>query len=394
MNVPPVTPLKDEEFYKDIVNSKISVENIEGKGKAMVAKKNIKEGGIILTDHALVVSQDLDDRLAGIPVCAHTMRSLETPSETFERVVGSRVPKLPRVNQFMMEDDIVPVRCAKGCPLQFVNEKIKAEADRKWHRVLCKGRMTSEQREAYETIEKTKWKQGGTDYSDSFHLILHAIARIICKAEQDGPAAAWYPYDILAWAMWDDLALEWATRKDAKRTPQEVLEAFSVLIFKTFGADACGNIGLSKEKISRLAGGLLLNAQERSPESPFGRYLAWLAEKEVPNDFVGGMYDWRADKPTDVSNEVYYSARAQGVYSTHAVTNHSCEPNAEVQYTEQMDEGLHMVATRNIEAGEEITISYILNPDGVGYVERQAYLANHYRFTCTCDRCLREKKLE
>eukprot|EP01064_Diplonema_japonicum_P010715 TRINITY_DN17953_c0_g1_i1.p1 TRINITY_DN17953_c0_g1~~TRINITY_DN17953_c0_g1_i1.p1 ORF type:complete len:393 (+),score=62.96 TRINITY_DN17953_c0_g1_i1:37-1215(+) len=391
MNVPPITPLRDEDFYRPITNGNVSVENIEGKGKAMVAKQDFNEGDIILTDHALVVTQDLEDRIAGIPICAHTMKSLETPIETFERVTDEKVPKMQHMHTFIDDDGHDPVDCVKGCPLQFRSEKIRKRADKQWHRKLCKGRMTEEQREAYTAFENTKWKQGGIDYSDSFHVLLHAVAKIMCRNEKLSLVEAWYPFDILAWAMWDELAVEWATRKEAKHTSADVLKKLCNAIYQIFGKESCDAIDLTKERVSRLAGAILLNAQERSPESPFGRYLVWLEEKGHVNQLLGGIYDWRASEPTDVSNELYYSAKAQGIYSTHAVTNHSCAPNAEVQYTEGMDEGLHMVAVRNISKGDEVTISYILLPDDMGLAERQAYLLNHYRFSCTCERCEREK---
>ena len=300
---------------------------------------------------------------------------------------------MPEMKAYLGEEGRHPVKCEfsnQGCPAMFMNERIRERADKTWHYKLCKGRMTDEQVEAYSKLERKSWKQGGVDYSDSFHLSLHAIARVICEARHSSVQEAWYPYDILAWAPWDELAVVW-TLKKKKTSPTEIVTTYLNYIYEIFGKTDCEFIGLDFKKVSRLLGGIQLNAQERSPESPFGRYLVWLEEEDVPNGLVGKKFDWRAAVPTDISNKLYYSSRGQGVYRVHSVTNHSCDPNAEVAYTESMDEGIYMLAKRPIKAGDEVTISYVDEVENEPREKRQAYLLRNYRFSCTCSRCESEK---
>jgi SET domain len=81
------------------------------------------------------------------------------------------------------------------------------------------------------------------------------------------------------------------------------------------------------------------------------------------------------------------------MYATACKMNHSCDPNVIVLYKRtgwgpQHPLTAYCVALRDIHNGEELTISYI--DKGQSYEERVATLVN-YGFTCTCNRCQREK---
>ncbi|KAM7198996.1 hypothetical protein V8F33_004733 [Rhypophila sp. PSN 637] len=73
----------------------------------------------------------------------------------------------------------------------------------------------------------------------------------------------------------------------------------------------------------------------------------------------------------------------KGLYPEIARLNHGCDPNAYGRFT-KADLTMTAVATRDIEPGEEITISYI--PLGLPSVYRQQALAN-WSFKCTCALC-------
>ena len=73
------------------------------------------------------------------------------------------------------------------------------------------------------------------------------------------------------------------------------------------------------------------------------------------------------------------------LYEQHSRINHSCNPNAVVQPSEQ--DGQCIRAVTNIAPGDEITISYLglfLYADGP---TRRAQLAQHKHFVCACSRC-------
>ena len=84
------------------------------------------------------------------------------------------------------------------------------------------------------------------------------------------------------------------------------------------------------------------------------------------------------------------------LFALTARCNHACEPNAEVRSEQYMDGVIDLVATRDIQVGEEITISYISvrnsNRSGshLSCLKRQRELQAKYLFHCTCERCQKE----
>src|SRR5260221_14335829 len=74
---------------------------------------------------------------------------------------------------------------------------------------------------------------------------------------------------------------------------------------------------------------------------------------------------------------------------------HSCDPSARPSFDNGNSE-MHLVATRDIKAGDEITVSYIdasvrEDEDVVqARYRRRKELARGWRFACQCDRCVSE----
>jgi len=73
----------------------------------------------------------------------------------------------------------------------------------------------------------------------------------------------------------------------------------------------------------------------------------------------------------------------QGVYPHGALLNHSCDPNCLLRYREGTT--MEIVTLRPIEAGEELTHSYV---DLMKYTEQRSLeLRNVHGFQCQCKRC-------
>jgi len=90
--------------------------------------------------------------------------------------------------------------------------------------------------------------------------------------------------------------------------------------------------------------------------------------------------DFENPKPIDIG---------AGIYPTAALINHSCDPNCDVNFYANE---LHVIATRSIKAGEEITIDY-----GVLFYRtllkwRKHVLQFRYCFECDCKACKQDWK--
>lgn len=79
------------------------------------------------------------------------------------------------------------------------------------------------------------------------------------------------------------------------------------------------------------------------------------------------------------------NSNSGGLFVKASRINHSCQPNAQHTWNDELGH-LTVHALRDIEAGSEITISYI---SGVspGYEERQLHLMKKFSFVCACELC-------
>lgn len=78
------------------------------------------------------------------------------------------------------------------------------------------------------------------------------------------------------------------------------------------------------------------------------------------------------------------NARSGGLFLEASRINHSCKHNAQNTWNEGIGR-LTIHALRDIETGQEITISYLASHSG--YVERQRFLKEVFKFECKCELC-------
>ncbi|KAF2014127.1 SET domain-containing protein [Aaosphaeria arxii CBS 175.79] len=99
-------------------------------------------------------------------------------------------------------------------------------------------------------------------------------------------------------------------------------------------------------------------------------------------------YNPPSQKVVDPLNSIfrsnaYNTGSRVGLFPKIARINHSCRPNTSYYWNERL--GKRMVyATRHIEEGEELSVSYI--PLLLAHADRQKRL-DAYGFTCTCEAC-------
>ena len=102
--------------------------------------------------------------------------------------------------------------------------------------------------------------------------------------------------------------------------------------------------------------------------------------------------DQQRNSTGDDLDYVFPPLDGTAMYAIACKMNHSCDPNVVMLYapSHKWNEPLavHAVALKNIEAGAELTISYI---EIDGSLETRQQALSNYGFQCTCGRCLREK---
>lgn len=75
-----------------------------------------------------------------------------------------------------------------------------------------------------------------------------------------------------------------------------------------------------------------------------------------------------------------------GIYHISAHLQHSCDPNIKLVFP-YCNNILRIVASRNIDKGDEICMSYIHLSSGMSSNARRSTLKSTYHITCTCELC-------
>ncbi|RWS27552.1 SET and MYND domain-containing protein (SMYD)-like protein, partial [Leptotrombidium deliense] len=112
--------------------------------------------------------------------------------------------------------------------------------------------------------------------------------------------------------------------------------------------------------------------------------------KHIQQIHVNGKYIYeRTTKNTHASIETLQDTKIGcALYQTFSLLNHSCKPNALTYIFD--GHILYVKALRNMNAGEEILISYGSNCKWQNTLERRSFLKKYYFFNCECWACVND----
>jgi SET domain len=200
----------------------------------------------------------------------------------------------------------------------------------------------------------------------------------------------------------EPLELGVISRSDAGQIQFSLLPVYNALCSNVYVMTAQERTDLSLELFSRLSAISGRNGFCVRTESPFRpyhsallraaggrgseRHLAWM------NEVAHALGSETLQRTMDREVEDLVCVQVVAIFSLTARMNHSCDPNAEVRSQQYVDCCIDVVAKRDIQPGEEITISYINNEGRTGSSlhdrnRRLRELKAKYLFTCDCHRC-------
>jgi hypothetical protein len=160
---------------------------------------------------------------------------------------------------------------------------------------------------------------------------------------------------------------------------------------------------LSVEYFEQLAAITARNGFAHTTQSPFSVYYqsllrecgrGTLKHKKVMSELAKalGSPDGTLNRSMDKDIARQCAVRTASLFPLTAKTNHSCDPNCEALHGVFPNSRTDIVASKDIEKGEELTISYINIGPGTGKANtrrnhRQKLLRARYLFMCDCPRC-------
>lgn len=110
-------------------------------------------------------------------------------------------------------------------------------------------------------------------------------------------------------------------------------------------------------------------------------------QKEELSQFIEKLYE-----DMEVHSGDFLNNEGVALFSLQSTCNHSCVPNAEANYLYN-NSRLTLIALKEIQAGDEICISYLDECDrDRSRHSRQKLLKENYMFLCGCEKCLEQSE--
>lgn len=348
------------------------------KGQGLFAGRNYNAGDVIFEEIPLVCCQFSWNAAYGYKACDHCMRPLETAEENVRRLTGKEI-QLPYPE--LGSTDKTQHSSCSSCGAPYCSVKCRQLAFEQYHQLLC---FNSDH--PLSSLIET-WKQ--MHYPPETTGIM-LIARIIACVEQaaDKEAAV---NTIMQFCHKTVNEEEEITHKLLGPQFTDKLELLRTLLSRALPVTS--HWLTSAEDFRSLIALVGLNGQGVGT-SVFSEWVKKITKLNLPESekqnldvLVEQIYD---DMDSVVG--IFLNNEGSALYALQRYINHSCEPNAAPHFLNS-DFTLSMMAVRNIEAGEEICISYldecILERSRH---TRQKILRENYVFTCHCNRCIEQSE--
>ncbi|XP_008213730.1 SET and MYND domain-containing protein 5 [Nasonia vitripennis] len=352
----------------------------EEKGKGLFAVSSYKEGDIILEERPLVCCQFAWNADYKYLACDYCMKPLETAEENARRLSGKSDLILPFPECCETKKDSIS-EC-ESCGAKYCSTECQNEAWQRYHQILC---LQSRQNTEHHPLVQLKetWKQ--MHYPPETATIM-LLARMVAMVNQ----------------ATDKTAIISTFSQFCHRTINDTQEIAHNLLGEKF----VGQIDVLRQMMQKTLNTELVpewftpngfrsllalvgtNGQGIGT-SAFSRWVKNVSALDLPND-QRIQVDKLIDRIYDEMDEVvgtFLNNEGSGLYVLQSAINHSCAPNASVEFPHS-DSRLVVRALRDIKPDEEICIAYL----DECHLERsrhsrQKALSSLYLFVCKCDKC-------
>ncbi|XP_076250614.1 SET and MYND domain containing, class 5 isoform X1 [Rhynchophorus ferrugineus] len=351
------------------------------KGKGIFATSYIPQGSILFEEEPLVACQFSWNATCKYEACDHCLRPLETAQDNVRRLTGISSLELPYPD--CCETKKEDITFCNLCAVKYCSELCRVQAFNQYHKVLCIQTSYRNNVHPLEQLEDAWKKIHYPPETSSIFLIVRLLAQTLQSSNKEHFTA-----QILNFchrSVNEDAALahkflgeKFIGQVDSLREllrnaiPNENIEHF-----------------LTPEGFQSLLALIGTNGQGvgTSPFSVWRDNVYKLnlstQDKENIDNFIEKIYDDMFSHTGDFLN-----SEGVGLYKLQSCANHSCEPNAEIQFLHNNSK-LSLIALKDIEPDEEICISYLdeCNIERSRHSRRKTLMEN-YLFACECPKCL------
>nr|XP_023019628.1 SET and MYND domain-containing protein 5 [Leptinotarsa decemlineata] len=352
------------------------------KGKCLLAKRAISVGSVIFEEDPLVSCQLAWNSAYHYLACDHCLRPLETAQENASRLTGQCV-ELPYL-ECCTTDKSKFVSCPSCCK-QYCSEECRSDAFKQYHQTLCTQSSDGSNFHPLEQLNEAWKKVHYPPETNNILLITRLLARILQSSDKATAISQTLQFCHRTSNEDADLSHKLLGEKFADQLPflhnlmvasipHEGIEQF--LTFEGFQS-LLALIGTNGQGVGTSAISQWAANVENLPLSE--------EERKTFDLFLDNLY-----QQMDMQVGDFLNNEGVALYVLQSACNHSCKPNAEPRFIHNSNR-LSLVATEDIEEGEEIFISYLdecmLHRSRHS---RRKELARNYLFVCQCSKCEEE----
>lgn len=351
------------------------------KGRGLFAKKLFKAGDVILDETPLVSCQFAWNELYKYKACEYCLRSLETAEGMAQRLTENPSLVLPHPECCEVKQELI-VTCSQ-CGVIYCCEDCREKAWNCYHKCLCTGPARDDPDHPVNRLMEVWRNMHYPPETASIMLLLKMIAMV--KQAQDGSSILSEFSQFVQVTVNEE---EHAVHKLLGKQFQGQLELLRSMVAELFYDDRIQQ-WLTPDGF-RSVFALMGTNQQGIGSSSISVWAKNCENIELPEDekveldkFIDQLYE-----DLDRVSDAFLNCEGAGLYKLQSACNHSCSPNAEIEFRKQ-NHTLSLVALEDITPEQEICISYLDPCDKErSRHSRQKILRENYLFTCTCPKCL------
>ncbi|XP_051171373.1 histone-lysine N-trimethyltransferase SMYD5 [Leptopilina boulardi] len=351
------------------------------KGKGLFALRSFKEGDTIFEEKPFICCQFSWNAEYGYLACDNCLKPLETAEENVRRLSEKSNIILPYPECCETKTELI-TEC-ELCGVKYCSNGCKIEALQRYHESLCLHSRSKNHLHPLVRLNDT-WKQ--LHYPPETATVM-LLARMVALINQSN----------------DKDSIRFVLSQFCHRTINETQEIAHNLLGEKF----VGQIDLLRKTMQNVLNtefvqdwftpegfksllALVGTNGQGIGTSAFSRWVKNVTNLQLSDD-QRMQVDKLIDKIYDDMEEVvgtFLNNEGSGLYTLQSTINHSCLPNAVVEFP-YSNSTLVLKVIRDIEPEEEICIAYL---DECllerSRHSRQKALSSQYLFICKCTRCL------
>uniref|UniRef100_V9KWB1 Protein-lysine N-trimethyltransferase SMYD5 n=1 Tax=Callorhinchus milii TaxID=7868 RepID=V9KWB1_CALMI len=362
--------------------SRVEVRFISGlKGKGLFATKSVRRGETIFVERPLVSAQFFWNALYKYKACDHCMRPLETAEENGRRLSANPDLILPHQEQCSVRPQLHQL--CPFCQVVYCSAECKQVAFNQYHQALCLGPSKDDPKHPLNKLQEA-WRN--MHYPPETASIM-LMARLVATVKQAKDKARWLKLfsQFCSRTANEEEEIVHKLIGDKFQGQQQILRQ----LFTEALHEECLARWFTPEGFLSLLALVGTNGQGIGTSS----LSQWVhgcdalelpaQEREELDAFIDQLY-----KDIEKESGEFLNCEGSGLYVLQSCCNHSCTPNSETCFP-QSNFLLHLTALTDIEAGEELCISYLecCQRDRSRH-SRMKILRENYLFTCSCPKCL------